>query len=91
MEFIGVGENIVSCGGDATVRLHKTSNGQNYRSLAGAKGFVFAADAARDESIIAAGGQDGVLRVWTPAGKLLFSFEPPKSAEEDAQASAEAK
>jgi WD40 repeat protein len=91
LEFIGVGENIVSCGGDATVRLHKTSNGQNYRSLAGAKGFVFAADAARDESIIAAGGQDGVLRVWTPAGKLLFSFEPPKSAEEDAQASAEAK
>ena len=76
--YIGVGENTVSCGGDKTVRLHRTSNGQNYRSLSGNQDFVYVAAAARDESVIVAGGADGIVRVWNKNGQLLKSIEPPK-------------
>ena len=79
IQFIGVGGNIVSCGGDKTVRLHQTSNGRNYRNFSGATDFMYAAAANRDESLIVAGGEDGVLRVWNGKnGQSLFTFAPPK-------------
>ncbi len=89
VQFMGVGENIVSCGGDATVRFHKTSDGANYRNFAGAADFMYSTAAARDESLVVSGGEDGILRVWNGAnGEVLQTFAPPKPAEaKDSQAS----
>ncbi|MEX0701437.1 MAG: c-type cytochrome domain-containing protein [Planctomycetales bacterium] len=88
ISFIGVGENLVSCGGDAGIRFHRATDGQNYRNFGGASDFVFAAAASRDESLVVAGGIDGVLRVWNGAnGQIQHSFEPPQpELDKDAQA-----
>lgn len=89
IQYMGVGENILSCGGDKTVRFHKTSNGSNYRNFGGGTDYMYSAAASRDESLVVAGGEDGVLRVWNGAdGKALYSFEPPKPDEGNVQASA---
>ena len=33
-----------------------------------------------EASLLVAGGADGILRVWTGAGKSVINFEPPKTA-----------
>ncbi|RMG36563.1 MAG: hypothetical protein D6725_10385 [Planctomycetota bacterium] len=92
IDFIGPQLRTVSCSGDRTVRLHDTNNGGNYRNFGGSTDYVFCAVIAPDESIVAAGGADGVVRVWNAKnGQLLFSFEPPKPEPDATQASVSAK
>ena len=48
--------------------------GQN---LGGIQSFVYSATASPDGQIIAAGGEDGILHVWSAKDrKLLHSFPP---------------
>jgi WD40 repeat protein len=76
---MGRSANIVSCGGDKTVRFHTADNGNNYRNFAGATDFMFAAAASANEQVVIAAGQDGVLRVWNGAnGQVIRTFDPPK-------------
>jgi WD40 repeat protein len=89
IQFIGTGDNVVSCGGDKTVRLHRTNDGNNYATFEGGTDFMYSAAAPRDESIVVAGGEDGVLRIWNGSTRAsLLTFEPPKPAADPAQASA---
>jgi WD40 repeat protein len=89
IQFIGTGADIVSSSGDKTVRLHHALDGDNYRTLDGGTDFMYSAAAARDGSIVAAGGEDGVLRVWNgKTGKSLFAFAAPKEQRSSAQANA---
>ena len=89
IQFIGTGIDVVSSSGDKTVRLHHTSDGDNYRTFAGGTDFMYAAAAARDASIVAAGGEDGVLRVWNGSnGQTLLTFGPPKANRDSVQANA---
>jgi WD40 repeat protein len=86
---MGRGPNIVSCGGDKTVRFHQGDNGNNFRNFGGATDFMFAAAASQNEQVVIAGGQDGVLRAWNGAnGQVLRTFEPPKPPADNAQAQA---
>lgn len=79
IEYIGVSDNIASGSGDKNVRMHRSNDGGNYRNFAGMAEFVYAVDVARDESLIVAGGEDGVLRVWNGTNaQELFKFDPPK-------------
>ena len=58
--------------------MHLTTNGSNYRNLSGSTDYVYSVAGSRDESIVIAGGEDGILRVWdAKTGKLLNSFNPP--------------
>ncbi len=78
LDFIGVSDNTISCGGDKSVRLITAANGNNFRNLGGMTDFVYAVVASDDLSIVAAGGEDGVIRVWDGNnGKELMKFEPP--------------
>ena len=87
LHFIGIGNNIVSSGGDKTVRYHKTDNGQNFRSFSGGTDYMYSADATDDETVVVAGGEDGVLRIWNGAdGKVIVNFDPPKPPGDNAQA-----
>jgi WD40 repeat protein len=89
IQFLGTSLNIVTASGDRTVRLHQAVDGDNYRTLEGATDYLYSAAATADGSLIAAGGEDGVLRLWNGStGKSLVVFPPPKSAKEAAQASA---
>ncbi len=87
IHFIGVGDNIISGSGDKTVKMHRANDGGNYRGFGGPTDFVYSVVCARDESIVVAGGEDGVLRVWNGTNaQVLFNFEPPKPPAENTQA-----
>jgi hypothetical protein len=73
--FIGDGDTVVACSGDAKVKTFKDNGGEE-KSLSGAADFMYAAAASGDGKLIAAGGQDGVVRVWAmPEGKAVATFE----------------
>jgi len=89
VQFLGAGANIVSASGDKTVRLHQAVDGENYRTLAGATDYLYSAAATADESLIAAGGEDGVLRLWDgTTGKSLATFGQPQLPKDATQAAA---
>ena len=78
VRFVGDTDQFVTASGDGRVRLLKPDGGE-VRSFAGASGFVYAAAASRDGSVIVAGGEDGVLRAWNGAdGKVIATLPPPK-------------
>lgn len=87
IHFIGVGDNIISGSGDKSVKMHRANDGGNYRSFSGPTDFVYSVVCARDESVVVAGGEDGVLRVWNGTnGQVLYTFESPKPPAENTQA-----
>lgn len=87
IRFIGVSDNIVSGSGDKSIKFHRANDGGNYRSFGGPTDYVHSTCATRDEGLVLAGGEDGVLRVWNGQnGQLLFSFEPPKPPADSQQA-----
>lgn len=89
IHFIGATDNIISGGGDKTVKMHRANDGGNYRNFGGMPDFVYAVASTRDEAIVIAGGEDGVLRVWNGTNaQELFKFEPPKPPAVNAQANA---
>ena len=89
IHFIGASDNIVSGSGDKSVKMHRANDGGNYRNFGGMPDYVYSVACTRDEAVVIAGGEDGVLRVWNGTNaQELFKFEPPKSAGDNAQAKA---
>jgi WD40 repeat protein len=75
VKFIAPGEEVIACSGDPTVRIYNAGNGGTVREFPGAADFVQAV--AAGPTWIAAGCQDGKLRIWTVAdGKLAHTLEP---------------
>ncbi|QOV88134.1 c-type cytochrome domain-containing protein [Humisphaera borealis] len=68
------GDDFVACTGDARVETFK-SDGSKSKTLSGATEFMHAVAASADGKLIVAGGQDGVLRVWTADGKSVGTFQ----------------
>jgi WD40 repeat protein len=89
IRFMGATDNLISGSGDKTVKMHRSNDGANYRTFAGATDFVYAVTATRDEALVAAGGEDGVFRIWNGTNaQELFKFEVPVRPAANAQASA---
>jgi WD40 repeat protein len=89
IQFLGTGPDILSASGDKTARLHHAIDGDNFRTLEGATDYLYSAAATADESLVAAGGEDGVLRLWNgTTGKSLGTFGPSKPAKNSTQANA---
>ncbi|MEI8370492.1 MAG: c-type cytochrome domain-containing protein [Planctomycetia bacterium] len=75
VKFIAPGEEVIACSGDPTVRIYNAGNGGTVREFPGAADFVQAV--AAGPTWLAAGCQDGKLRIWTVAdGKLAHTLEP---------------
>ena len=88
IKYIGASDNMISCSGDKTVKMHRSNDGGNYRNLPGPTDFVYAVAATRDEGIAAAGGEDGIFRIWNGTNaQELFKFEAPKPPAPTTQAS----
>ena len=90
IRYIGATDNLISCGGDKSVKMHRSNDGGNYRNFSWIDGLtVYSVAVTRDEGLAAAGGEDGVLRIWNGTnGQEMFKFEPPKLPADNVQASA---
>lgn len=85
LQYIGVTDNILTCGGDKTVRTHTAGNGRAVRTFAGGTDYMYASATTRDNAIVVAGGEDGVLRLWNATGTSLGTYEAPKPPVTDAE------
>lgn len=76
--FIGKTTNFVTCGGDALVKVFTTAGGTQ-RTYSGGSDFVYAISISPDGAVLAAGGEDGVVRVYNgnTAGGTPRSLLPP--------------
>ncbi|MFN0126837.1 MAG: WD40 repeat domain-containing protein [Verrucomicrobiales bacterium] len=71
VSWVGASDVVASASGDTTVRL-------NDERLPKAAGFAFCLATDSLGSLVAAGGQDGILRVWrAPDKSLLREIRPP--------------
>ena len=55
---------IVTCSGDQTVRMWNVDNGGTIRQFGSTNDFLFAVGVSPDGAIVAAGGQEGILRIY---------------------------
>ncbi len=67
--WLGSGDTVASASGDAAVRL-------NEETLPGGKSFCFALATDPSGTLVAAGGEDGILRIWQTASKKLLREVP---------------
>jgi WD40 repeat protein len=78
LEFIGKTPQIVTCSGDNTVRFWNVDNGGNVRNFGGSNDFLYAVGVSPDGSVVAAGGEEGIVRLYNGAnGSLIKELLPP--------------
>src|SRR5262249_42965943 len=65
--FIGKKAEFLTCGGDNQVKRFNATNGGNTGNFGGGADFIYAIGASPDGAVVAAGGQDGVVRVYNGA------------------------
>ncbi len=76
--FIGAKNEFLTCGGDGAVKKFNAQNGGNIGNYGGAADFVYCVGASPDGLVIAAGGEDGVVRVYNGANtQLTRTLLPP--------------
>ena len=78
IQFVGLQDMIVSSSGDKRVFFHNPANGSPAREFKGNPDYVYRAATNTDGTIVVAGGEDGVVRVWNAADAAeLSKFNPP--------------
>ena len=76
--FVGKTPNVATCSGDQTVSFWNVDNGGRQRNFSGATDFLYAIGVSPDGSVVAAGGEEGVVRLYNGnTGALLKSLLPP--------------
>jgi WD40 repeat protein len=76
--FVGDSAQAAAVSGDGKVRLVNAA-GSDVRSFPGATGFQYSLAVSTDGATIAAGGQDGILRIWNgTTGTATGTFDPGK-------------
>lgn len=84
--FVGKKSEFLTAGGDNQVKMFNATNGGTIKSFPGATDFVYAISANPDGTIVAAGGQDGIARVYNGAsGALLKALLPPDAQPKTAE------
>lgn len=73
VRFLGDAEQVVVSTGDAKVRTYKDV-GNEIRTLQGPTDFMYCVAASGDGKTVVAGGQDGIVRVWSADGKAATTF-----------------
>jgi WD40 repeat protein len=76
--FIGTTPQILTCSGDPQVRIINTTNGGNVRAFGGSTDFLYAIGISPDGQMVAAGGEEGIVRLYNGANaQLLKTLTPP--------------
>ncbi|HZZ82425.1 MAG TPA: c-type cytochrome domain-containing protein [Gemmataceae bacterium] len=69
--FVGKKTDFVTCGGDNAVKRFNT-NGGNTGNFAGGTDFIYAIAVSPDGALIAAGGQEGTVRIYNGTNTQLL-------------------
>lgn len=69
--FIGATPQAVTCAGDQTVKVYNIPGGNVVRTIQAGSDFLYAVGVAPDGSIIAAGGEEGVVRLYNGTTGML--------------------
>ncbi len=85
IRFVADGDNVLASSGDKTVQMKNAESGGNVRSFPGAADFMYSVSASASGKVIAAGGQDSVLRIWADDGKTVANFEKPAEPDSGAE------
>jgi WD40 repeat protein len=75
VRFIGATDNFLAAAGDKTVTT-RTSDGGTGQAYAGSTDYVYAVGANTMGTVIVAGGEDGVVRLWDQKGQPITTFTP---------------
>jgi len=79
--FKGKTSEILTCSGDQTVRFWNVDNGSGGLAFGGNKDFVYAVGVSPDGKVVAAGGEEGVVRLYNGTnGQLIKELLPPGAA-----------
>src|SRR5207302_6702071 len=79
--FVGKKGEIITGGGDNAVKKFNAANGGNIGNYGGATDFIYAVGASPDGLVIAAGGQEGVVRVYNGTNSQLTRTLLPPDAQ----------
>ncbi len=78
LEFIGKTPQFATCSGDNTVRFWNVDNGGNIRNFGGGNDFLYAVGVSPDGSVVVAGGEEGIVRLYNGTnGSLVKELLPP--------------
>jgi len=76
--FKGTTSEIVTCSGDPLVRFWNVDNGGGGMTFGGNNDFLYAVSVSSDGKIVAAGGEEGIVRLYNGTnGQLLKALLPP--------------
>jgi WD40 repeat protein len=79
--FKGNTSEIVTCSGDQTVRFWNVDNGGGGMTFGGSNDFLYAVGVSADGKVVAAGGEEGIVRLYDGTnGKLIKELLPPGAA-----------
>src|SRR5262249_1253923 len=79
--FVGKTPQFLTVSGDSSVRMWNADNGGNVRQFPGASDFLYAVSVSTDGSVVAAGGEDGGVRIYNGANAQLVKAALPPDAE----------
>jgi WD40 repeat protein len=83
--FVGTKPEFVTCSGDQTVRMWNVDNGGVLRNFGGNTDYVYAVGVSPDGAVVAAGGEEGVVRLYNGANAQLIKALLPPGAEPPAK------
>lgn len=86
LQFVGDSMLLMTCSGDGTLNLLSAANGSHIRTFPGGKDFLYALAISSDGSRVAAGGQEGIARIYDgKSAQLHFSILPTGKRENRAK------
>jgi WD40 repeat protein len=76
--FIGKTGQFLTCSGDSQVKAWNVDNGGNTRNFPAGTDYLYAIGVSPDGAIVAAGGEEGVVRLYNgTSGALIKTLLPP--------------
>jgi WD40 repeat protein len=75
VRFIGATDTFLAAAGDKTVTT-RTSEGGTGQAYTGSTDYVYAVGVNTMGTVIVAGGEDGVVRIWDQKGQPITTFTP---------------